>query len=159
MTKKISLLDRKRTHELKNAGTMEHLQAKKQQLLELQEADTVQHVSSPQKTIEHSPSKTPHTSHEQDVEEAAAYIAAIHARLRTSNTHRYELSPYHQEKKLIELLEKMVNAKAQIYLEKGLSPEQNQHECQRFVDDTRALLKKSGILLKPLTVSQTQKSR
>jgi hypothetical protein len=176
MTKRVSLIGRKRSSELAETS----VEMKKAELMALQsnnapqaELMALQSNNAPQAELVEAeeaviaePSMVqeetePQNAAAKHLEEVRNLVSKLHAMVQqfeaAGSAHRREYSILAQQKALITEIKKALQEKASAHAQAGMDEKRNMHICQAFVDDVLVGLARVGVKLNPLQVNKVRK--
>ncbi|MDF2690698.1 MAG: hypothetical protein K0S29_553 [Gammaproteobacteria bacterium] len=169
MTKRISLVGRKRSSELAETS----VEMKKAELMALQsnEESAVQtelvaeaEEFRPQPQINVAQEQTePQNAAAKHLDEVRNLVAKLHAMVQqfeaAGSVHRRDYSILAQHKALVAEIKKALQEKASSQAQAGMDEKRNMHICQAFVDDVLVGLARVGVKLNPLQVNKVRKKQ
>ncbi|MDF2940102.1 MAG: hypothetical protein K0R66_744 [Gammaproteobacteria bacterium] len=163
MTKRVSLIGRKRSSELAETS----VEMKKAELMALQSNNESQaEVTEVEEVATSAPVAAQHEAEPQNaaakhLEEVRNLVSKLHAMVQqfeaAGSAHRRDYSILAQQKALIGEIKKALQEKASAQSQAGIDEKRNMHICQAFVDDVLIGLARVGVKLNPLQVNKVRK--
>ncbi|MDF2529290.1 MAG: hypothetical protein K0Q57_170 [Gammaproteobacteria bacterium] len=166
MTKRVSLIGRKRSSELAETS----VEMKKAELIALQsdeagvnlpQAEVEELSQEPQASSLVQEEAEPQNAAAKHLEEVRNLVSKLHAMVQqfeaAGSAHRREYSILAQHKALIAEIKKALQEKASAQAQAGMNEKRNMNICQAFVDDVLVGLARMGIKLNPLQVNKVRK--